>query len=146
MKEKIQKAGKSVLRIAFRTALLFMIYTLIDGICFGFEAGWRIPEHEDIVQIEMWNSDHEKGSIEREICTEPHSLEMACALVSLTCDYKLIPPMNPEDIPRFTMVMTLEDGREYTLRVGDTTVAFNGTYKVLRDIDAAKILTQQLLG
>ena len=137
---------KGFLRWFVRFTVGFFVYLLVYGAIFGIDAGWRIPDHEKIVQIEMWSSDSEKACIEKRTYTEPHNIEVACALVSLTCDYKVMPPLNLEDIPRFTMVMTLDNGRECEVCVGNTTVAFNGTYKVLRDTDAAKILTEQFLG
>ena len=126
-------------------AIGFPIYMLINTALFGVDAQYRLPEPEEIVQIEVWNSDAEKARIETEIFTEDRDLTMICNLLDALCDYHLV-YMGVEDVPRFTAEMTLTDGSEYTVTVGSESVNFNGTFKGLRNKDAAEILTRQLLG
>ena len=126
-------------------AIGFPIYMLVNAALFGVDAGYRLPEPEEIVQIEVWNSDSEKARIETEIFTEDRDLTMVCNLLDALCDYHLV-YMGVEDVPRFTAKMTLTEGSEYTVTVGSESVNFNGTFKGLRNKDAAEILTEQLLG
>ena len=125
-------------------AVGFPIYLLVDAALFGVDAQYRLPEPAEIIQIEVWNSDSEKARIETEIFTEDRDLTMVCNLLDALCDYDLV-YMGVEDVPRFTAKMTLTDGSEYTVTVGGESVNFNGTFKGLRNQDAAKILTEQLL-
>ena len=126
-------------------AIGFPIYMMINAALFGVDAQYRLPEPEEIAQIEVWNSDAEKARIETEIFTEDRDLTMVCNLLDALCDYYLV-YMGVEDVPRFTAKMTLTDGSEYTVTVGSESVNFNGTFKGLRNKDAAEILTEQLLG
>ena len=126
-------------------AIGFPIYMMINAALFGVDAQYRLPEPEEIAQIEVWNSDAEKARIETEIFTEDRDLTMICNLLDALCDYYLV-YMGVEDVPRFTAKMTLTDGSEYTVTVGSESVNFNGTFKGLRNKDAAEILTEQLLG
>jgi hypothetical protein len=126
-------------------ALVFPVYLVLNALLFGVPAEYRLPELEEIAQIEVWNSDSEKTRIETEIFTEDRDLTMVCNLLDALCDYDLI-YMGVEDVPRFTAKMTLTDGSEYTITLGGESVNFNGTFKGLRNQDAAKILTEQLLG
>ena len=126
-------------------AIGFPIYMMINAALFGVDAQYRLPEPEEIAQIEVWNSDAEKARIETEIFTEDRDLTMVCNLLDALCDYHLV-YMGVEDVPRFTAKMTLTDGSEYTVTVGSESVNFNGTFKGLRNKDAAEILTEQLLG
>ena len=126
-------------------AIGFPIYMMINAALFGVDAQYRLPEPEEIAQIEVWNSDAEKARIETEIFTEDRDLTMVCNLLDALCDYQLV-YMGVEDVPRFTAKMTLTGGSEYTVTVGSESVNFNGTFKGLRNKDAAEILTEQLLG
>ena len=126
-------------------ALCFPVYLVLNALLFGVPAEYRLPEPEEIVQIEAWNSDSEKARIETEIFTEDRDLTMICNLLDALCDYHLV-YMGVEDVPRFTAKMTLTDGSEYTVTVGSESVNFNGTFKGLRNKDAAEILTEELLG
>ena len=126
-------------------ALFFPVYLVLNALLFGVPAEYRLPEPEEIAQIEVWNSDAEKARIETEIFTEDRDLTMVCNLLDALCDYHLV-YMGVEDVPRFTAKMTLTDGSEYTVTVGGESVNFNGTFKGLRNKDAAEILTRQLLG
>ena len=126
-------------------AISFPIYLLADGLLFGVDAGNKLPDPEEIVRIEVWSSDSEKARIETEKFTEVQDISMTRNLLDALCDYNLF-YMGVEDIPRLTVEMFLADGGEYTVVVGDESVNFNGTFKALRNKEAAQILTEQLLG
>ena len=126
-------------------ALFFPVYLVLNALLFGVPAEYRLPEPEEIVQIEVWNSDAEKAQIETELFTKERDLTMVCNLLDALCDYHLV-YMGVEDVPYFTAKMTLTDGSEYAINVGSESVSFNGTFKGLRNKDAAEILTKQLLG
>lgn len=142
MKEKMKKALRMILMICVNCVLL----VLLNGALLGVDANYRLPEPEEIARVEVYSSDAERVRIDSATATHESDIKVTWALLSLCCDYKVLPPLNPEDIPRFTAVMTLTDGSEYKVVVGNTTVAFNGTYKNLRKEDAAEVLTNELLG
>ena len=126
-------------------AISFPIYLLADGLLFGVDAGNKLPDTEEIVRIEVWSSDFEKVRIETETFTDVRDISMIRNLLDALCDYNLV-YMGVEDIPRLTVKMFLANGVEYIVVVGNESVNFNGTFKGLRNKDAAEILTQQLLG
>ena len=126
-------------------AISLPIYLLADGLLFGVDAGNKLPAPEEIGRIEVWSSDSEKARIETETFTDVRDISMTLDLLDALCDYNLV-YMGVEDIPRLTVKMFLNDGVEYTVVVGNESVNFNGTFKGLRNKDAAEILTQQLLG
>jgi len=146
--EKSKTTGKKVLKTMLRFAagflIFFVLYSLLSVWMWGIDAGKRLPDWETVVQAEVWSSDAGQARIESRTLTRPQDITSACALLALYCDYHLI-YMGVEDVPRLTVVMTLEDGSAYTVAVGNESVNFNGTFKGLRNKDAAKILTDVLL-
>lgn len=126
-------------------AICFPIYLFADGLLFGFDAGNKLPGPEEIVWMEVWSSDFEKARIETETFEGFRDISMTRNLLDALCDYNLF-YMGVEDIPRLSVKMVLTGGGEYTVVVGNESVNFNGTFRGLRNTDAAQILTQQLLG
>ena len=126
-------------------AISVPIYLLADGVLFGVDAGNKLPDTEKIVRIEVWSSDFEKVRIETETFTDVRDISMIRNLLDALCDYNLV-YMGVEDIPRLTVKMFLANGVEYIVVVGNESVNFDGTFKGLRNKDAAQILTEQLLG
>ena len=136
---------KRFLVLVLDIVIFVPVYLFLNAVIFGVDAGDRLPPLEDIVQVEIWSSDAQKARLESRTFGKSVDIAVARAMLAEECDYGVFQPLNAEDIPRLTVRMTLTDASEYTVVVGNTTVSFNGTFRTLRDDDAAQVLTRELL-
>ena len=120
----------------------YPVYLFLKGQMYGFSPENYLPAKEEIVQAEVWASDAEKVYPSKLYPTNREAYE-PWLFVRGFCYYRLWPNV-AEDIPRVTVLFTLEDGSLYKVVVGDKTVSFNGTFRKLCPENAAEVLTEAL--
>lgn len=141
MKHRLLKAGKFLLRHALLFAIFYVFCQFANGLCFGFEAARKLPDHEAVIQVEVISSD---PSIVAVTYTSENSVALTLGYLSGYCDYTLW--HNEETAPgRLTFLITTENGDVVPVIVGDRTISFNGSVRGLRYEKAAQIMTELLL-